>query len=140
MSFEINERLKQQIQEYCDINELELDKYISDSLSRCLYIDKYGDLNQLVNGNKPEDTKNILKEQYKKIILNTEKKEVSLFDGSNEYIIKVDEYNVVPEIKPIIIKEEIPIVSVKENDKKEDVKKENNNKPTGRTRRQIQSK
>lgn len=48
-TIEINDRLFNQISEYCDTNYLFIDEYLRKLIEEGFYIDKYGDLNILRN-------------------------------------------------------------------------------------------
>lgn len=45
----IDDRIYNNLKEYCDYNKLKINKYITDCIEKALYIDKYGDLNTIFN-------------------------------------------------------------------------------------------
>lgn len=45
----IDDRIYNNLKEYCYYNKLKINKYIADCVEKALYIDKYGDLNDIFN-------------------------------------------------------------------------------------------
>lgn len=49
MNIEINNRLSENLTQFCKCNNIELNWYISNCLSKQLALDKYGDLNEKIS-------------------------------------------------------------------------------------------
>lgn len=58
MEFYIEDNLHYKLQDYCNYNDLDLTDYINDCIVKQFNIDRYGDLNEIIeNKNKKEEPK-----------------------------------------------------------------------------------
>lgn len=48
----IDDRIYNNLKEYCYYNKLKINKYITDCIEKSLYTDKYGDLNNIFNAER----------------------------------------------------------------------------------------
>lgn len=49
MEITINDRLKQQINDFCQLNKIDVNTYLSDKITEGFSVDRFGDLNDLVD-------------------------------------------------------------------------------------------
>ena len=110
MNFKIDEKLYNKIQDYCKYNNLNEEDYINDCIVRQFNIDRYGDLNVLLNTEKNNT--------------NSEQTVIeSIFDEENENIIIkhsliediVIPISTFPQLK-VCVKEEKTTIDIEKDD------------------------
>lgn len=91
-SVNIDNRTYSQLEEYCKVNKINIQEYLSDSIKNQLYIDIYGDMNQM-RGNETikKELTEVKKEKHieiwsdiNEIILNNETNEIILIDKEDK--------------------------------------------------------
>lgn len=54
MEYYIEDKLYYKIQDYCEYNSIDLNEYVNDCIVKQFNIDRYGDLNEILDGKKDE--------------------------------------------------------------------------------------
>lgn len=128
----INDRTYSQLEEYCKSNKIDLQEYMSNSVRNQLYIDIYGDMNQL-RGEEPVKTEPPKKEEEKRTVICDNIEEIIL-NKDTEQIIIVDNND-----KKHIYG--LNILKIVEKSKTEEFASDNTSRDkTVRIKRQIQTK
>lgn len=80
LTFNILDNLYRSLKEFCEYNSLDIDEYVQNCVEKQLNIDKFGDLNEILNA-KPaviEKPKDDVKEVPEKVVKETTIKEETI--------------------------------------------------------------
>ena len=94
-NIKVNKRIWNNILQYCEVNKLDIDTYVSDCLEKQNNIDRYGDLNSLRGTNeskiikKEEENHYNVEYKVKKVAIDEKLDEKSDEKINNEEIVEV---------------------------------------------------
>ena len=86
MEIAINDRLKQQINDFCQLNKIDVNTYLSDKIMEGFSVDRFGDLNDLVDKEEIVPKKEIEEKiEITNVVYETDSEQFVLTINNKEY-------------------------------------------------------